>query len=250
MKEEVGNITLIGSSHASNKSVQEIKETIDNVNPELIGVELDKQRYAKILNNNETKTSILKLFSSPLTFFLSHIQKIVGNRVGVTPGSDMKKAVEMANDRDKEIILLDRDIRITMRKVHNNLSLLDKIKIFSILLFCIIILKALHIKESILNRKDKNKSKNKIKDDSIMEYVEDFERSDVNKSLEEMKKFPKIYKPIVEERDIIMATKLSNYLDKDKKVVAVVGAAHLPGITKNLKQIQKELERKEKTKDL
>ena len=41
-------IHIVGTAHVSEKSIQEVRETIDRVNPEVIAIELDRGRYAAL----------------------------------------------------------------------------------------------------------------------------------------------------------------------------------------------------------
>ena len=48
MKRE--NLTIIGTAHVSADSVEEVKNTIYEVQPEVVGIELDYGRYQRLRN--------------------------------------------------------------------------------------------------------------------------------------------------------------------------------------------------------
>ncbi|MDZ7687600.1 MAG: TraB/GumN family protein [Halobacteriales archaeon] len=47
-QEEEGEIILVGTSHVSEKSVEEVERVIDEEEPDFVAVELDEQRYKSI----------------------------------------------------------------------------------------------------------------------------------------------------------------------------------------------------------
>jgi len=44
------NLTIIGTAHVSEKSVEEVKDTIIESQPDIVAVELDAARYQNLLN--------------------------------------------------------------------------------------------------------------------------------------------------------------------------------------------------------
>jgi len=48
-------VTLIGTAHVSEKSRQEVIDTIDELNPDHIAVELDKDRFESLKNKSGWK---------------------------------------------------------------------------------------------------------------------------------------------------------------------------------------------------
>ena len=54
-------------------------------------------------------------------------------------------------------------------------------------------------------------------------------------TLEIKRDYPSLYKTLIEERDEVMSSGLLKLMQENEKVVAVVGAGHIPGITKTVK---------------
>jgi pheromone shutdown-related protein TraB len=211
------NLKIIGTAHVSEKSVEEVKNTILECEPDVVAVELDAARYQNLLNekNGVQQDKEIKireiLKGNNLTMFLvsgllSYFQKKIGDEVGVKPGSEMLAATEAAEEAGAKIALIDRDIQITLKRALNRMSFWEKAKfVYSII-------------ASFFTDED--------------EVIEDIESIKQGDALEEVMKYfqemsPSAYEVLVKERDIYMAQMLLNL---EGSVVAVVGAGHKEGI--------------------
>lgn len=212
-------ITIVGTGHVLKKSVEKVRCEILTEKYEIIAVELDEER-AKILSSiefyNKNKFSP-ELFLTPsliVRYILSEIQKEIGKKLNVFPGSEMKVAMELAKEKNLKIFLIDRNIKITMNHLMN-IPLREKIKF----LFFGTNIKKFDFEniESILEEEN-------------LELI-----------LEEIKKFPNLYNGLIRERDIYMAINLYNIQKNfpDKNILAIVGAGHKKGIIENLNKLKK-----------
>ncbi|OYT42556.1 MAG: conjugal transfer protein TraB [Candidatus Altiarchaeales archaeon ex4484_43] len=209
-------IFLIGTAHVSRESVDLVREVIEEENPDIVAVELDKQRYDSLLNKKKwDETEIHKVIRTGriylflLQLLLTNFQRKIGDELGVKPGSEMLKAIELAREEDIKIALVDRDIRITLKRAFKKMSLREKFKLF--LGFFSGILEEEEINEEILERlKDK---------DIVTEMVEELSRE-----------VPSIKGVLIDERDRYIANRIINL--EGEKIVAVVGAGHVDGIKK------------------
>ena len=209
-------IFLIGTAHVSRESVDLVREVIEEENPDIVAVELDKQRYDSLLNKKKwDETEIHKVIRTGriylflLQLLLTNFQRKIGDELGVKPGSEMLKAIELAREEDIKIALVDRDIRITLKRAFKKMSLREKFKLF--LGFLSGILEEEEINDEILERlKDK---------DIVTEMVEELSRE-----------MPSIKGVLIDERDRYIANKIINL--EGEKIVAVVGAGHVDGIKK------------------
>jgi len=209
-------IFLIGAAHVSMESVNLVREVIEEENPDIVAVELDKQRYDSLLNerkwdeteiHNVIRTGRVYLFL--LQLLLTNFQRRIGDELGVKPGSEMLKAIELARERGIEIALVDRDIGITLKRAFKKMSLREKFKLF--LGFLSGILEEEEINDEILERlKDK---------DIVTEMMEELSRE-----------MPSIKGVLIDERDRYIANRIINL--EGEKIVAVVGAGHVDGIKK------------------
>ncbi len=214
------NLKIIGTAHVSEKSVEEVRNTIIESHPDVVAVELDANRYQNLLNekkgivpDKEIKIrEILKgnNFSMLLVSgFLSYFQKKIGEELGVKPGSEMLAAAEAAEEVGSRLALIDRDIQITLKRALNSMSFWEKAKfVYSIIASF-------------------------FTDDETIEDIESIKEGDtlaeVMNYFQEMS--PRAYEVLVKERDAYMARKL---MDINGDVIAVVGAGHKEGIYKNL----------------
>ncbi len=218
------NLTIIGTAHVSEKSVEEVKNTILECEPDIVAVELDVARYQNLLNEKngvqeDKEIKIREILKNNnftmflVSGFLSYFQKKIGEEVGVKPGSEMMAAAEAATEAGARVALIDRDIQITLKRALNRMSFWEKAKfIYSII-------------ASFFSK------------DEAIEDIEDIKQGD---ALEEVMGYfqemsPRAYEVLVAERDAYMAQRL---LDLEGNVVAVVGAGHKKGIQKNMKNPQ------------
>ena len=212
-------LTIIGTAHVSAESVDEVKDTIYEIQPDRVAIELDFARYTKIKNRmngieEDDTISVTKIIKENkvglflVTTILSYFQSKIGAEVDVAPGSEMIGAIEAAEDLGIPIALIDRNINTTLERALNKMSFIDKIK------FLYGILATDTDDEEI----DIEELKNPDKLDDLLEMFKD--------------EAPGIYEVLVHERDAYLAGSLLRI--PEDKVIAVVGAGHQPGINKYL----------------
>ncbi|HMK54375.1 MAG TPA: TraB/GumN family protein [Methanobacteriaceae archaeon] len=209
-------LQIIGTAHVSQKSVEEVKNTILETEPDVVAVELCAVRYHNMMNENEgteeKKTPPIReiLKGNNLTLFLvsgflSYMQKKIGDDVGVKPGAEMLAAIEAAQEVGAQLALIDRDIQITLQRALNQMSMWEKLKFFY------------GIIASFFSKDEQIEDLESIKEgDTLAEVMEYFQEMS-----------PKAYHVLVDERDAYMAQML---LNQEGNVVAVVGAGHQSGI--------------------
>jgi len=213
-------IILIGTIHVSKNSVKLVDEIIKKEKPDTVGVELCESRY-KSLNSKKKweNTKITKIIKEGKTYlFLANIllagfQKRIGEDLKIKPGAEMIKAIESGKKASANIVLLDRDIQITLRRALKKMSFFEKFRILFSLITGIIFPEKIE-KEVIEQFEEK---------DMITQMMEEFGRE-----------VPSAKTVLIDERDIYIANKILE--SKGKKIVAVVGAGHVEGIKKHLKE--------------
>jgi len=211
-------IILIPTAHISKKSAEQVKEVIDSEKPDSVCVELDQQRFNSI--NDENKWSEMNIFQVIkekkallllVNLIISSFQSRMAEKLGIKAGQEMRQGIESAQENEAELVLADRDIQITFKRVWAGLGFFEKLK----LMFQVISM--LFVDEEISE-----------------EELEELKSSDsLNIILAEMgESFPGIKKHLVDERDQYLANKIKNA--QGEKIVAVLGAAHVPGVKKEL----------------
>lgn len=217
------SLKIIGTAHVSNKSIEEVKETILETKPSVVAVELDINRYHNLKNeasgeNTNKEIKIREIIKSDqltmflVSGFLSYMQRKIGDEVGVKPGAEMMAAVEAAEEVGAKVALIDRDIQITLKRALNQMSIWEKLK-FVFGLF-----------GSFFSSDEAAEDIEKIKEgDTLAEVMEYFQEMS-----------PQAYHVLVDERDAYMARMLLDI--GEEQIVAVVGAGHQNGIKKYLDQ--------------
>jgi pheromone shutdown-related protein TraB len=215
------NITILGTSHIAVQSIREVESYIDKIKPDILALELDKARFLKLTSKTERKFSIKDLAAKGFFYNLlgAYLEKKLGERIGISPGAEMKKAIELSNKNNIKIALIDQDISITLRHLSSSITIKEKFR------FILDILKI-------------PLTKKKIKIDLTKVPNQKF----INVMIKQTKiRYPNIYKVLVEERNIIMSKKLTALLKTDKKVLAIVGAGHEQELVRLIKwNLQKE----------
>lgn len=211
-------LILIGTAHVSKNSVDEVRETIKNEQPDSICIELDQQRYEAINQKDKwSNTDLVQIIKSKRAGFmfvnilLSNYQRKLAEQFGIESGQEMMEGIACAKEYDAELVLADRSIQITFNRIWRGCSLWEKIKVlFSIILSV-------------------------VDDEEITEEdLENLKSADMlTAALSEMgSAFKGVKKYLVDERDQYLAYKIKNA--PGKKVVAVLGAAHVPGIKEEI----------------
>ncbi|WP_347862011.1 TraB/GumN family protein [Salimicrobium sp. PL1-032A] len=228
MEEHEANITritigekeviLIGTAHVSKASADQVKEVIEQENPDSVCVELDEQRYQSIIDGNQWKnTDIFQIIKQKkatlllMNLAISSFQKRMAEQFGIQAGQEMMQGVESARETGAELVLADRNIQITFARIWGNLGFKGKAKLI-VSLFAGIFSKETITEEELEKMKEQ---------DMLDAMLEDFTEN-----------FPRLKQPLIDERDQYLAEKIRTA--PGDKVVAVLGAAHVPGITKEV----------------
>jgi len=219
MKKEC--LTIIGTAHVSQNSVDEVKEAIYEQKPDVVAIELDKGRYERLLQEKEgietdEEISVTKIIKENkvglfvVSGILTYIQSKIGEDLDIKPGSEMIGAIEAANDVGAKIALIDRDINITLQRTLNKMTLMEKLK------FLYGAIASLFTDDDGIEDIEQLKESDTL--DEIMEYFKDMS--------------PNAYKVLVKERDAYLAKGILNI--EEDHVIAVVGAGHKGGINRYL----------------
>src|SRR3989344_3598196 len=120
-------IKIIGTSHIAQQSIQEIKKALSEEQPDIVAVELDVERAVALFQKRRTRISLFQIPTIGVKGFLfatvGHaLQQKLGKMVGVSPGSDMKTALELARKQKLQVALIDQPIKITLQKFSQNLT--------------------------------------------------------------------------------------------------------------------------------
>jgi len=212
---------LVGTAHVSQRSVEEVREVIARVQPEVVCVELDATRHEALTKANAFRDlDVFKVVREGRTLYLlAHLalasyQRRIGASLGVKPGAELLAAVEAAGAAGIPVELIDRDINITLKRTWQNLGLWKR----SLLLSSLV----------VGFEPDKQRPATPITAQTIEDLKEPQALSEMLSELGRV--VPQIKASLIDERDQYLASKLGEAGAGRRTVVAVVGAAHVPGI--------------------
>jgi pheromone shutdown protein TraB len=139
-RDREGSITVVGTAHVSQDSVEEVRETIDRERPDVVAVELDETRYRRL--NGETPDDIdpgdvisgKTVYQFLAYWMLSYVQARLGDRFDIEPGADMMAAIEAAGTGGSAVALVDRDIQTTVQRLWSGMRIREKLSIVAALL--------------------------------------------------------------------------------------------------------------------
>ncbi|RLG69009.1 MAG: TraB family protein [Methanobacteriota archaeon] len=201
---------LVGTGHVMRSSAKAARQAIRDYDPDIVAVELDMTRFRAL--GKRVKPSLGKALKSKnkaegLGYLALHsFQQKAGKAMNMSPGRDLLAAVDEAKKQRVPVYLIDRDIRVTMRRLTRQLTLRDKLNLVKSLVLGLFGLSKEDISEVMENK------------DSLMHEFK--------------KELPTMYRVLVTERDKYMASMLLSA--PPGRVVVVVGAGHLDGIEAEL----------------
>jgi pheromone shutdown-related protein TraB len=217
---------IIGTAHVSQRSVDEVRAVIAAVQPDAVCVELDQTRHDALTRASAFRDlDVFKVVREGRTLYLlAHLalasyQRRIGASLGVKPGAELLAAVEAANAAGIPVALIDRDINITLKRTWRNLGLWKRSMLLSSLV--------------VGFEEGRSDGQSGGKGEAITEAtIEDLkEPQALSEMLSELgSAVPEIKGPLIDERDQYMVSKLVETGAGRRNVVAVVGAAHVPGM--------------------
>jgi pheromone shutdown-related protein TraB len=143
------------------------------------------------------------------------MQAQMGRETGVAPGAELLRAVQVADEIGAQVVLIDRDISITLKRGFGALGFWTRMKLFY------------HLWTELMTPASAEPGKLDVeallKSDAITKMTEEFARV-----------APPIKTALIDERDEYMASHIAEQAAAGGPIVAVVGAGHLAGIKAKL----------------
>jgi pheromone shutdown-related protein TraB len=213
-------LILVGTAHISKNSVALVHRVIEDEHPDTVCLELDNRRYEALSQQSYWETLDLRqvirkrqLATLMVNLVLSSYQKRLGMKLGVMPGSELLEASRVARELGIEISLCDRDIRVTLRRAWAALSFYRKSMLLAVLLTSL-------FEKPELTEQEVEKIRQQ---DALSELLKELGKA-----------MPELKRVLIDERDAYLAEKIQQ--SPGQKVVAVVGAGHLSGMSKALSE--------------
>ena len=216
------NLRLIGTAHVSRSSADVVKRQISEWEPDVVAVELDEGRLGALRNpeafDEEALSKVIKSGRTTLVLFqslLSVEQRKMGLEVGEQVGVDLLAAIESAEEAGIPVELVDRDIQITLKRAWKRMKISEKWRILY----------------SLLGEEPDEE------DIDVETLLGDSDL--ITQLMEELRSSaPGAGSVLVDERDDYLAGSIEE-LRGDRKVLAVIGAGHLEGVSSRLQEGKK-----------
>jgi len=216
-------IILVGTAHISETSVILVKETIEAERPDSVCIELDEGRYKTIQDPKAwERTDVVQVIRQKRVGFMlaqliiSAYQKKMAKKLNTKVGGEMLQGIESAKEVGAELVLADRSIQTTFTRLWRLLTLKEKFK----LLYSLVL--------------GDDESEDELTEADILELLEQDMLSSVLGEIKE--ELPTIGQVLISERDQYLANKIKNA--PGKKVLAVLGGAHVPGVIEEINKEQ------------
>src|SRR5690606_26851364 len=223
-------------------------EAIHSGRYDTVAVELDEPRLAALTDSGVlAKLDLIQVIRSGRTAMfaanlaLSAYQRRLAEQLGVEPGAELKRAVQEARQQNLPVHLIGREVGLTFKRASARLGFWGRAKLGGGLLAGL------------------------LADDEVgAEEIEKLKQGDMLEASfsEFASESPAVYETVIAERDRYMAARLreiredTNH-DGAREVLAVVGAGHLQGLARHLRdetrpatEVREELEALPKKSDI
>ncbi|KGM57664.1 TraB family protein [Lysobacter arseniciresistens ZS79] len=221
--------TLLGTAHVSQASVDAVRTAIAGGGYDAVAVELDEPRLQALTDPDALarldliqviRTGRTAMFAANLA--LSAYQRRLAEQLGIEPGAELKLAALQAREQGLPVHLIDREVGLTFKRASARLGFWGRAKLGGGLL------------GSLLASEDVGHDEiEKLKQGDMLE-------ASFNEFAAES---PAIYETVIAERDRYMAARLREVGEESgpevREVLAVVGAGHLQGLARHLREEQR-----------
>jgi pheromone shutdown-related protein TraB len=214
--------TLLGTAHVSRASAEAVKVLVASGEFDAVAVELCQARYDALTAERKwTDLDLYKIIREGkaglvmANLALSAYQRRIAEQFGIEPGAEMRAATVSAKERGIPLQLVDRDLATTLRRSYASVPWYKRMYLMAGLAMGMV--SSDEIDEEAIE---------KLKEGDILEstFTEFAEQS------------PELYEALIAERDRYMAARLreDNAGASDRKVLVVIGAGHMEGLSKHL----------------
>jgi len=217
-------ITLLGTAHVSRASADAVKQLLSTGDYDAVAVELCPARHHAIVNPDAlAQMDLFKVIKQgkaamvAANLALGAYQQRLAEQFGIEPGAEQRAAIDTAREQGFPVLLIDRDIGITLRRVAHNVPWWQRMGVIAGLLSSII------SRDEVSEDEIEQLKQGDMLETTFAEFAE--ERED-------------LYKPLIDERDQYMTARLIQEIQSQghENILAVLGAGHVAGIKNYLQQ--------------
>jgi pheromone shutdown-related protein TraB len=215
-------ITLLGTAHISRASADMVESLLASGDYDAVAIELCPSRHNAIVNPESlAKMDLFEIIREgkavmvAANLALGAYQQRMAEQLDIEPGAEMRVALESAREHHLPVMLIDREISITLKRIYRNVSWWKRLNLFTGLV------------ASLLTRQ-------KVTEEEIERLKEgDLLESAFTQFAEQAQE---LYEPLISERDLYMAARLEQEIvqQRPRHILAVVGAGHLRGMRNHL----------------
>lgn len=229
---ETGEVTVVGTVHVTQESVDRVNQVITEEDPDVIAVELGYPRFEEHMeqrNSEDTENnlpSFLDAFRNPQISMrryiilrgLWEVQTRMARAMDMeNENKDMQEAVELSIDTEKPLALIDRSRDETFNRLTDQLSITEFIKMGGGIIVAL---------------------GSMVFTDTAEKQVQKHEKSDSKLISEVMEKVkhhvPSFHEVFIKERNIYLADALQKLQSEGHNTVAIVGKGHEEAIKEYL----------------
>lgn len=211
-------ITLLGTAHVSRASAEQVRKLLHGGEYDAVAVELCQSRFNALMDPKSLSQMDLftvirqnRVHMVVANLALSAYQQRLADQFGVEAGAEQRTAVRLAREQGLPILLIDREIGITLKRISANLGWWRRYSLFVGLLVAMV------TSDTVTEEEVERLKEGDVLETTFAEFAA--ERQD-------------LYGPLIEERDRYMAARLRREAKRlgVGRVLAVIGVGHLHGI--------------------
>ncbi|APX94347.1 conjugal transfer protein TraB [Halomonas sp. 1513] len=216
--------TLLGTAHVSKESADEVRALVRSGDFDAVAIELCASRHHSLVEPDALAgQDLFEIFRQgkagmvAASLALGAFQQRVAEQSGIEPGAEMRAALEETQRHDLPLLLIDRDVGITLKRIYANVPWWQRFSLFSGLL------------GSVMSRQEVSAADiERLKEGDVLE-------STFNEFAEQSES---LYTPLISERDRYMTLRLGEESPpgRYRHVLVVIGAGHLKGMAEHLSQ--------------
>ena len=221
-------ITLLGTAHISRASAEMVETMLNSGNYDAVAVELCPSRHNAIVNPDALAKMDLfdiiregKATMVAANLALGAYQQRMAEQLDIEPGAEMRAALTIAREHNIPVLLIDREISITLKRIYRNVSWWKRLNLFAGLIV------------SLVSRREVSEEEiERLKEGDLLE-------SAFTQFAEQAQE---LYEPLITERDQYMSARLEQEIveHQPSHILAVIGAGHLRGMLSCLTNINQE----------
>ncbi len=212
------HVTILGTAHVSKASANKVQELIASGIYDAVAVELCPSRHKAIVDPDAmAKMDLFQVIKKgQASMIAAHLalgafQQRMAEQFGIEPGAEMRVAINDARAAKLPVLLIDREIGTTLKRIYRNVPWWKRIGLLGGLVASVI------SKEKFSEAEIEKLKEGDVLESSFSQFAED------EKDL---------FKPLITERDQYMSARLikESRESQYQHILAIVGAGHMKGM--------------------